>query len=80
MKKINIQLSVEELQTLIMLTDNQLFRIKFIDPKLPGHTHNAEDLSRAQAVVGILKDVFKTAKGHPHQSETSPGNGISKPK
>ena len=63
MKKIAIHLNIQELKTILMLADNQLFRMKFIDPKLPGHFNNGEQLRSAQAVVGILKDACKEASG-----------------
>ena len=81
MKKIHIQLSVDELKTLLMLADNQLFRIKFIDPKFQGHSNNGDDLKAAQSVVGILKDAYKEAKGFISvETATAPRNGISKAK
>jgi hypothetical protein len=63
MKKIAVHLSLEELQTILMLADNQLFRIKFIDSKLPGHVKHVEELQAAQSVVRILQTAFKEAKG-----------------
>jgi hypothetical protein len=63
MKKIVVGFSLEELETLLALADNQLFRMKFIDSKLPGHTGRPEELKNAQALVQRLKDVFKDAKG-----------------
>jgi hypothetical protein len=63
MKKIAIHLTLQELKTIVMLADNQLFRMKFIDPKLPGHSNNAEELKAAQSVVGILRNACKEASG-----------------
>ena len=47
MAKITIQLTTEELQALLTLADNQFFRIKYIDPKLPGHKARPEELRAA---------------------------------
>ena len=63
MQKIRIDFSQQEVQTLLTLTDNQLFRMKFIDSKLPGHTVNREALDAAQAVVKRLRDSLSSAKG-----------------
>ena len=63
MKKISIQLSLEELQALLTLADNQLFRIKYIDPKMPGFVRHPEELERCKAAVGVLQDALNTAKG-----------------
>ena len=45
------------------LAENQLFRMKFIDPKMPGHRANPEMLQLAKAAVQVLQDAFKKAKG-----------------
>jgi hypothetical protein len=63
MAKIAVHLTLEELQTVLTMTDNQLFRLKYIDPKLPGHINRPEELHAAQSVVQIFKDAFKEAKG-----------------
>jgi hypothetical protein len=67
MKKISVHLTVEELGIIVKLADNQLFRMKFIDTKLPGHYDNAAELKAAQAAVAVLREcnpeskVFKVA-------------------
>jgi ribosome maturation protein Sdo1 len=63
MKKISIQLTLDELQELLELVENQLFRIKFIDPKIPGPRMKAEKIEAANSAVKVLKDAFKSAKG-----------------
>jgi hypothetical protein len=63
MKKVSVQLSVDELQELLELVDNQLFRMKFIDPKIPGPKVKPEKIDAANSAVKILKDAFKAAKG-----------------
>lgn len=63
MKKLTVQLTIEELQTLVTLADNQLFRIEYLDSKLPGNVGNPETLRIAQAAVRVLQDALKRAKG-----------------
>ena len=63
MKKIPFYLSAEELQIIVTLADNQLFRMRFIDTKLPGHYDNVEELKAAQAAVAILRDSLQESKG-----------------
>ena len=57
-------MSVDEVQALLELVDNQLFRMKFIDSKIPGHKGSPEKLRLATAAVSRLKDGFQRAKGH----------------
>ena len=64
MKKLSVQLTIEELQELLSLVDNQLFRAKFIDSKIPGHKANPEKLRLASSGVAALRDAFNRAKGY----------------
>lgn len=63
MKKLTVQFTLEELQELLELVDNQLFRMKYIDSKIPGHKPNPDKLRAATSAVQTLRDTFKTAKG-----------------
>ena len=63
MKKITVQFTFEELKAVLELVDNQLFRMKYIDPKIPGHLHNPETERAASSGVQSLQDAFRIAKG-----------------
>jgi hypothetical protein len=63
MKKISVSLSLEELQALVTLADNQLFRVKYIDPKMPGYVVKPKELEVASSAVQILGEALKAAKG-----------------
>jgi hypothetical protein len=55
MTLINVKLTVEELEMLATLASDQLFRKEFIDPKMPGHRSNSEEVKLGKALVGRLK-------------------------
>jgi hypothetical protein len=63
MKKISVDLTLEELQALLKLADNQLFRIKYIDPKMPGYVPHQEELEFSKSAVQVLQDALNGAKG-----------------
>jgi hypothetical protein len=63
MKKITLQLTAEELQALVTLSQNQFFRLKYIDPKMPGYKDHPEELRAAQSAVQVLQDALKREKG-----------------
>ena len=63
MQQISLRMSLDEVQALLELVDNQLFRMKFIDPKIPGHKDNPEKLRLATTAVNRLKESFRNAKG-----------------
>ncbi len=62
MKKISISLTLEELQALTTLADNQLFRVKYIDPKMPGYSIQPKELEVASSAVQALTEALKAAK------------------
>ena len=62
MKKISISLTLEELQAITTLADNQLFRVKYIDPKMPGYSIHPKELEIASAAVQTLTEALKSAK------------------
>jgi hypothetical protein len=63
MTRTSVQLSLEELQALLELVDNQLFRMKYIDPKIPGYKADAAKLRAANSAVDAVREAFKGAKG-----------------
>jgi hypothetical protein len=63
MQTVTVKLDLVELQALLEVVETQLFRLKFIDPKYPGHQSNPEKLKVATSAIKSLKDVFVIAKG-----------------
>ena len=63
MKKISIELTVEELEALVTLTENQFFRMKFLDPKIPGYKARPEEMKAAQSAVAIIHKALNKEKG-----------------
>ena len=61
--KISVGLSAVELEALIKLAEDQLFRVKFIDPKMPGHRKNPEQLRAAESAVSTLKESLPKGPG-----------------
>jgi hypothetical protein len=63
MQQIPVKLGLEELQALLEMVENQLFRMKFIDSRIPGHKANPEKQRAASSAVSTLQEAFKKAKG-----------------
>ncbi len=63
MKKISVELTLPELQAIVSLADNQLFRVKFIDPKMPGYVSHPEELAVSKAALQVLQEALNNAKG-----------------
>jgi hypothetical protein len=62
---LSVKLDLTELQTLLELSETELFREKFINPKYPGHRVDPERLGLATSATRSLREVFHTAKGFP---------------
>lgn len=62
-----VKLSNHEIELLISLASDQLFRREFIDPKMPGHIGKPEDVHLGKALVSKLKAVLEqdTVRGTP---------------
>jgi hypothetical protein len=60
---LSVKFTVEEAQALLEMVENQLFRMKFIDSKLPGHRMDPDKIRVSASAVGILQEAYKKAKG-----------------
>ena len=63
MKKISVQFTLEELQAAVTLAEDQMFRVKYIDPKMPGYVSNPAVLDASKAALQILQEALAAAKG-----------------
>ena len=55
MTPITLKLTLEELELMTTLASDQLFRREFIDPKMPGHKSNSEEMKLGKALVARMK-------------------------
>ncbi len=63
MSMITVKFTEAELKLLVALASDQLFRREFIDPKMPGHRSNPEEVALGKALVSRLR-----AAAHPTPS------------
>ena len=62
-KKFKLDLSPEELKALATLAENQLFRMKYIDPKMPGYRIEPEIFRASQSATALLSEAMKKQRG-----------------
>ena len=55
MKSVTLKLTLEELRMIATLASDQVFRRRFIDPRMPGHRSNRNDLTLGKALVGRMR-------------------------
>jgi hypothetical protein len=64
-RKIKLNLNTDELKALATLAENEFFRMRFIDPRLPGYTIEPEIYRASQSATAILSDAMKKERGFP---------------
>jgi hypothetical protein len=62
MKSVALKLTLEELRLLTTLASDQVFRRQFIDPRMPGHKTNSEEMSLGKALVARLRLMLDEGK------------------
>ena len=73
-KKIKLDLNPAELQALTTLAENQFFRMRYIDPKLPGYHIEQEVFRASQSAVSLLSEALKKEKGLPMKAAAGSNN------
>ena len=63
MKNFVVLFTLAELQTMTTIADNELFRMKYINIRLPGFVQNPDLMRLAQSAVRVLGEALKEAKG-----------------
>ncbi len=61
MKKLKLEMTIEELSLVTSLMSDQLFRREFIDPKMPGYRGNPAEVAMGKDVVLRLKSLIREA-------------------
>ena len=55
-KKLSLELTIQELEVLLPLASDQLFRNQFIDTRFPGSVAHIPEIQSAKAVINRIKD------------------------
>jgi len=73
-KKIKVDLNPEELKALTTLAENQFFRMRFIDPKIPGYSIAPDVFRACQSAVALLSEAVKKERGFPPKLQPGSNN------
>ena len=73
MKRLTLELTLEELKLLASLASDQLFRKEFIDPRMPGHQPNPAEVNLGKTLVGRLR--VMVAESSPKKGFPARGTG-----
>jgi hypothetical protein len=62
MESINLSPTVGQVKALLQISQNQLFRMKFLDPKMPGYKACPGEVEAAESAVQALTDALKETR------------------
>ena len=63
MGNIKIQLEPAEVKALATMAENELFRMRFVNPRLPGYMVDPSVLRAAQSATARLSEIMKKQRG-----------------
>ena len=62
MKSINVSLTIEQVKALLQIGQNQLFRMKYLDPKMPGYRVRQGEFEAAESAIQTLAAALKEGR------------------
>ena len=72
MQDVTFTLSIEQAKALLQISQNQLFRLKFLDPKMPGYKARPGELENAESAVKVLEGALRGPKVNDDGGWTAP--------
>lgn len=73
MTRFTVKFTAKELELLTTLATDQLFRLEFIDPKMPGYRSDSSVLTLGKALVGRLRLMMDPGAGKRTRSTKTAG-------
>jgi hypothetical protein len=59
MRKLAFRMSKDEIRAVLSLADDQIFRLKFIDRKIPGYKFDAQKFESGLSGVEVLRHALR---------------------
>jgi hypothetical protein len=59
MKSIKLNLTVDQIKAVLQTSQNQLFHVKYLDPRIPGYIAQPGELKAAESAIRVLEDAIK---------------------
>ena len=59
MKCIKLSLTLDELKGILKTSQNQLFHVKYLDPRIPGYKAQPDELKAAESAIRVLQEAIK---------------------
>ena len=65
MNKLTVRMAQDQMRAVLALADEQIFRLKFIDRKIPGYRYDAQKFESGVLGVEVLRQALKGEQGQP---------------
>jgi hypothetical protein len=72
MPSISLSLTVDQIKALLQISQNQIFRLKYLDPKMPGYKARPGELEAAESAVQALMAALKEGRLSPPETPPMP--------
>jgi hypothetical protein len=72
MPSISLSLTVDQIKALLQISQNQIFRLKYLDPKMPGYKARPGELEAAESAVQALMAALKEGRLRPPETPPMP--------
>jgi hypothetical protein len=59
MQSIKLSLTLDELKGVLQTVQNQLFHVKYLDPRIPGYKAQPGELEAAESGIRVLVEAIK---------------------
>jgi hypothetical protein len=63
MNKLTVRMTKDQMRAVLSLADDQIFRLRFIDRKIPGYKYDAQKLESGVLGVEVLRQALKGEQG-----------------
>jgi hypothetical protein len=72
MKSIKLSLTLDELKAVLQTSQNQLFHVKYLDPRIPGYIAQPGELKAAESAIRVLEEAIKQDRMTTHAAWETP--------
>ena len=59
MQSVKLNLTVDQIKAVLQTSQNQLFHVKYLDPRIPGYKAKPGELEAAESAIRVLEAALK---------------------
>lgn len=59
MQSVRLKWTVDQIKAVLRISQNQLFHVKYLDPRIPGHRAQPGELEAAESAIRVLEAALR---------------------